>query len=115
MARLALVLVAALLGPACAEPASDSADPLAAERAFAAEHARAACALYERCGLLSYYGATLEGCLTDLETATFEHITEDGCSFDPDAGAACVTEFEAASCETSAGDAPTACSAVCGD
>lgn len=103
------------LAPACSDSdsESDSADPFAAERAFAQAHARAACALYDRCGLLDLYGSSLAGCTTDLEAATFTHVTTEDCSFDAGAGQACVDEFDAASCETSAEPGETACSAVC--
>ena len=99
-----------------AEAPTDSADPYAAERAFSDAHARAACGLYDRCGLLEYYGATLEGCISDLDAATFTYVTEEDCAFDPSAGADCVAEFDAASCDVDTGSAaaPTACDRVCG-
>ena len=109
---LTLVLLSGALS-ACETPAADSADPLAAERSFALAHAEAACALYDRCGLLDEYGSSLESCTADLEAATLAHVTEDACSFDADAGEACVAEFDAASCEAQSETPETACAEVC--
>ena len=101
------------LASACNRHEADSADPFASERAFSAAHAAAACALYERCGLLADYGLTLEGCTEDLDATTFRHVTDGDCGFNAKAADACVAEFNAASCETSGASPETLCSDVC--
>lgn len=107
----ALIVVAlGLLG--CATDDSGSADRWGPAD-FAREQAAAACALYEQCDLLSYYGATVDSCERNLEHAAMEYLSAEGCTFDAAQARACLNAFAEATCDP--GSQGTACDDVCGE
>lgn len=107
-------LVPFLLG--CCLPAgcaTEEEEPLTVG-AYAAQAAELACALYEECGLIEYYGDSYEACVQQVRGATLSWMENSNCEFDSLAAEQCLEEWESATCEGSTtGGFDSACQRVC--
>ena len=82
---------------------------------FALQAAKEACSLYEECDLLEFFGDDYETCVSTLEEALLEYVTDPSCDYDPTVAVDCLESYETASCTGDSRDtADSACDDICG-
>ncbi|MCB9777954.1 MAG: hypothetical protein H6742_05275 [Alphaproteobacteria bacterium] len=83
---------------------------------FSTEGPDAICAKYEECGLLDFWGGTVESCM-NYQEAALGGVEADGSecpNYDKDAAQECVEDWELLTCEQlNDGQTPTSCEKVC--